>query len=86
MKPLKDQPINAIAYYEPLLQRYATNLINNKDAAEKITKEVLNNQYDLDKEEPSPNLYKVLLTDMRNRCFYYEQSIVFDRPVLKVPR
>ena len=81
----KDQPINAIAYYQALLQRYATALIHNKAVAEKLTKDVLNDQYDLDKQEPSAHLRKVLLTDMRNRFFYYQQSIIFDRPLVKVP-
>jgi len=85
MKRLKHHPTGAIAYYQPLLQRYAMRLINNKAAAEKITKEVLNNQYDLDKQEPSPQLQKVLLTGMRKRCFYYKQSKIFDRPLIKVP-
>jgi hypothetical protein len=85
MKRLKHHSISAIAYYQPLLQRHAMRLINNKAAAEKITKEVLNDQYDLDKQEPSPQLQKVLLTEMRNRCFYYNQSKIFDRPLIKVP-
>ena len=85
MKLLKHQPIVAIAYYQPLLQRYSMRLIHNKAVAEKLTKDVLNDQYDLDKQEPSAHLRKVLLTDMRNRCFYYQQSIIFDRPLIKVP-
>ena len=85
MKNLQYHPTDAIAYYQPLLQRHAMRLINNKAAAEKITKEVLNNQYDLDKQEPSPQLQKVLLTGMRKRCFYYKQSKIFDRPLIKVP-
>ena len=85
MKRLKHHSISAIAYYQPLLQRHAMRLIKNKIAAEKITREVLNSQYDLDKQKPSPHLQKVLLTDMRNRCFYYKQSKIFDRPLIKVP-
>jgi hypothetical protein len=85
MKRLKRHPTGAIAHYEPLLQRYVMRLINNKAAAEKITKDVLNDQYDLDKQEPSPHLQKVLLTDMRNRCFYFRQSKIFDRPLIKIP-
>ena len=85
MKRLQHHPTSAIAYYQPLLQGYAMRLIKNKIAAEKITREVLNSQYDLDKQKPSPHLQKVLLTDMRNRCFYYKQSKIFDRPLIKVP-
>jgi len=85
MKSIPSKPIDAITYYRPLLLRYAMRATNDKDSAEKITLQVLNDVYDLDRQEPSPYLHEILLTAMRNCCFCWKQIQIFNRPVLKVP-
>ena len=73
------------AYYRPLLERYALRLVKDATVAVTLVTEVLNDQYDLDKQEPSAQLRKTLQRDLRHLCFYWEQSQIFDRPVIKVP-
>jgi hypothetical protein len=82
MNDLKGVPKKAIVFYLPLLQRYAERLIHDKAVAGKIVQKVLNDQYDPDRQIPSPRLRKVLQTATRNRCIYYNQSVIFDRPVI----
>jgi len=85
MKSISSNTIDALTYYRPLLVRYAMRATNDKAAAEKLTRQVLNDVYDLDRQQPSAHLHKVLLTAMRNCCFYWKQMQIFDRPLIKVP-
>ena len=82
MKPVLAE---TIAYYLPILERYAMRLINNEVVTSKIVTEVLEDQYEIDGLIPSPHLKQLLLTDTRNRCICYAQVQIFDRPVVKVP-
>lgn len=75
-----------IAYYYPLLQRYARHLINNIAVSEILAKQVLDNQCKLDGLAPAGNLRQILKTDLYQRCFYWRQSTIFDAPPVAVPR
>lgn len=77
--------LNTIVYYEPLLQRYARRIIKDAEVAASLVMEVLEDQYEIDKLAPSPRLRKILKTDLLNRCHYWKQSQIFDRPLIKVP-
>ncbi len=74
-----------IAYYYPLLLRYATMIIRDHDEAEKIARKVLEDQYHINGLAPSKLLRLVLKTDVLNRCLYWKQFQIFDRPPIKVP-
>lgn len=85
MKTGKPNIGDTIAYYTPLLERYALRLINDESVAAKLVKQVLKDQYDIDELAPSKHLRRVLKTDLLNRCHYWKQSQIFDRPLVKVP-
>jgi len=85
MTSTQTNPVSAGAYYRPLLERYALRLVKDATAAAHLVTQVLNDQYDLDKQVPSAQLRKTLQRDLRHLCFYWEQSQIFDRPVIKVP-
>ena len=74
-----------IAYYYPLLLRYATMIIDDRDEAEKIARKVLEDQYQVNGLASSKLLRMVLKTDVLNRCLYFKQFQIFDRPPIKVP-
>lgn len=74
-----------INYYYPLLLRYATLLIEDHDEAEKIARKVLEDQYQVNGLAPSRFLRLVLKTDVLNRCLYFKQFQIFDRPPIKIP-
>lgn len=74
-----------IAYYYPLLLRYATMIIRDHDEAEKIARKVLEDQYHINGLAPSKFLRLMLKTDVLNRCFYFKQFQIFDRPPIKIP-
>jgi hypothetical protein len=74
-----------IAYYYPLLLRYAKMIIGDHDEAEKIARKVLEDQYQINGLAPSKLLRIVLKTDVLNRCLYWKQFQIFDRPPVKVP-
>ena len=74
-----------IAYYYPLLLRYATLVTGDHDEAEKIARKVLEDQYSINGLAPSKLLRLVLKTDVLNRCLYFKQFQIFDRPPVKVP-
>jgi len=82
-----DQPLLAktIAYFDPLLQRYARRLVHDEITAANIVQEVLECQYELNSLVPSKHLRQVLKTDVLNYCYYHIQAKMFDRPVIKVP-
>ena len=76
-----DQPhlAKTIAYYDPLLQRYARRLIHNDTIAAHIVLQVLECQYELNSLVPSKHLRQVLKADVLNCCFYHMQIKMFDR-------
>lgn len=74
-----------INYYYPLLLRYANVIIEDHDEAEKIARKVLEDQYQVNGLAPSKILRVVLKTDVLNRCFYFKQFRIFDRPPIKIP-
>lgn len=74
-----------MAYYHPLLFRYARRIVANEPAADKLVKQVLEEQYKIDQLKPSVGLRLLLKTDVRNRCYYIKQVQLFNRPPLKVP-
>ena len=83
MKPNKCA--RSIHYYNSLFQRYARRLIHDETVAEKLVKEVLEDQYEIDGLAPSPRLRQILKTDLLNRCHYWKKAKIFDRPLIKVP-
>lgn len=85
MKAIHSTTELAYAYYHPLLQRYARRLIHNAAVAEILVTQVLKDQYAIDELAPRTQLRNVLKTDLLNRCHYWRQSILFDRPPVKVP-
>ena len=74
-----------ISYFKPLLLRYARRLIHDATVAEQLVKQVLEDQYEIDGLAPSPRLRQILKTDLLNRCHYWKQAKIFDRPLIKVP-
>lgn len=78
-------PIQAltISYYKELLQRYARRMIHDETAAEEMVKKVLEDQYHIDGLAPTENLRKILKFDLLNHCYYYKNSKIFDRPLIK---
>src|SRR5574340_1246840 len=72
------------SYYDKLLQRYARRLVNDASAAAIIVKEVLEAQYDINGLVPAKHLRQVLKTDVLNRCYYWKQSQIFDRPPVRI--
>lgn len=85
MKKDNTSPETTIAYYYPLLQRFARRLIYNNAVAEILAKMVLDDQFKLDGLHPSGHLRQLLKSDLVNRCHYWRQSIVFDRGPEKLP-
>lgn len=69
----------SIAYYDPLLRRYARRLIHNDRLAADIVLQVLECQYELNSLVPSKHLRQVLRVDVLNCCFYHMQIKMFDR-------
>lgn len=83
MKTKTSIQAHTISYYKELLQRYARKMIHDETAAEKLVKKVLEDQYHIDELAPSKNLRKILKFDVLNRCYYYKQAKIFDRPLIK---
>ena len=80
----KPRLAETIAYYDPLLQRYARRLVHDEEAAASIVLEVLECQYELNLLVPGKHLRLVLKTDVLNYCFYYMQVKMFDRKAEKL--
>ncbi|MDE3182837.1 MAG: hypothetical protein KGM16_05405 [Bacteroidota bacterium] len=85
MNHINPAATTTIAYYYPLLLRYATIVTGDRDEAEKIARNVLKDQYQLNGLAPSKLLRLVLKTDVLNRCLYFKQFQIFDRPPIKIP-
>jgi len=75
----------AYHYYFPLLYRYARRLIGDNHAAFKLAAAVLRDQYSVDGLCASANLRSLLRVDLYNRCSFFNQSKIFDRPPIKLP-
>lgn len=72
---MKTQPPTlaiSIAYYYPLLKRFALKIVNNEEVASVIAQEVLEAQYELSGLMPSEFLSVFLKTDLINRCKIYK--------------
>lgn len=76
--------VNTVAYYDPLLQRYARRLIQNEAAAALIVQEVLEAKFQINGLVPAKHLRQALKTDVLNRCFFWLQSQIFDLSGSKV--
>ncbi|MEP6677470.1 MAG: hypothetical protein ABJA78_20075 [Ferruginibacter sp.] len=72
-------------YYFPLLYRYARRLTAEDSTAFELAADVLKDQYAIDGVAVSANLRALLRVDLYNRCSFFNQSRVFDRPPLKLP-
>lgn len=79
MKNQKPLLAKNIAYYLPLLERYAMRIINDTDAAAQLVLQVLEHQYEIDRLAPSKNLRLALKNDLLNRCHSFRQSTHFKR-------
>jgi len=75
----------ASEYYKPLLQRYARRILKDEAVAKCLVKKVLKGQYENNELAPPKYLLKILKADLLNHCYYYKQSQIFDRPLIKVP-
>ncbi len=83
MKSIKPNIWETVHYYLPLLKRYARCLTNDESASELLARKVLEDQYQIDGLAPSKKLRKVLKTDLLNRCIFWKQFIILDRPPVK---
>ena len=83
MKTIRLSLVCTVRYYTPLLERYARRLINNEWEAILLVNDVLEDLYEIDKLETLNHLRQLLKFDLCNRCFYFIQSQIFDRPLLK---
>jgi hypothetical protein len=73
-----------IAYYDPLLRRYARRFVHNDGIAAGIVLQVIEHQYELNGLVASKHLRQVLKTDVLNRCYYWKQSQIFKQNPAKV--
>jgi hypothetical protein len=85
MERNKTQFAKKIDYYQPLLQRYARFILKDEEVAKKLVKKVLEDQFEFNDLVPSDRLRKILKADLLNYCYYWQQSQIFDRPLIKVP-
>lgn len=85
METNKVQFANAIDYYQPLLQRYARCILKDAEVAKRLVIKVLGGQYEFNDSVPSIRSRKILKADLLNHCYYWKQSRLFDRPLIKVP-
>lgn len=74
MKSGKSYLPKTIAYYEPLLIRYARRMVHDEARAEKLVSDVLQTQYDRDELKPSNYLRSELKNTLWTRCYDYMQS------------
>jgi len=85
MKRFNPPFVGANEYYKPLLQRYARRILKDEAVAKSLVKKVLKRQYENNELAPSRCLLEILKADLLNHCYYYKQSQIFDRPLIKVP-
>lgn len=85
MKTTKPPLAHAGCHYIPLLERYARRLIKNEWEAIRLVNDVLKDQFEINRLVPSDHLRHTLKFDVRLRCFYFNQSRIFDRPPIGFP-
>jgi len=85
MGRIKSTLVGAIDYYKPLLERYSRRIIQDETVAKCLVKKVLEDQCENNELAPSPDLLKILKADLLNHCYYWKQSQIFDRSLIKVP-
>ena len=83
MKTIKSPVAHVGCHYIPLLERYARRLIKNEWEAIRLVNDVLKDQYQIDRLAPSDYFRQVLKFNVRMRCFYFNQSKIFDRPPIE---
>ena len=83
MQNISPSASKIIAYYYPLLMRYATMITGDQNESEKIARNVLEEQYEINGLAPSKLLRVVLKTDVLNRAFYFKQQQIFNRPKIR---
>ena len=72
-------------HYYCLLQRYARRLIHNEEAAAAIAAQALQDLLHTEGPVIDRRLRHFLKTDVHNRCHYWKQARIFDRPPVAVP-
>jgi hypothetical protein len=85
MGRIKSRLVEATEYYKPLLERYSRRIIRDESIAKCLVKKVLEVQYKNNELAPSPDLLKILKADLLNHCYYWKQSQIFDRSLIKIP-
>ena len=83
MQNISPSAAKIVAYYYPLLMRYATMITGDHNESEKIARSVLEDQYEINGLAPSRLLRVVLKTDVLNRAFYFKQQQIFNRPKMR---
>ncbi len=83
MQNISPSAAKTIAYYYPLLMRYAAMITGDQNESEKIARSVLEEQYEINGLAPSRLLRLVLKTDVLNRAFYFKQQQIFKRPKIR---
>jgi len=66
--------VNTVAYYDPLLQRYARRVIQNEAAAAIIVQDVLEAQFQINGLVPAKHLRQVLKTDSAGNEYAYRTN------------
>ena len=85
MGRIKSTLVEEIEYYKPLLERYSRRIIRNETVAKCLVKKVLEDQCESNEFASSPDFLKILKADLLNHCYYWKQSQIFDRSLIKVP-
>lgn len=83
MQNISPSAAKIIAFYYPLLSRYAARVTGDRNESEKIARNVLEEQYEINGLAPSKLLRVVLKTDVLNRAFYFKQQQIFNRPKIR---
>lgn len=71
--------------FHTLLQRYARRLVKDDAVAAAIAGQALEDLLHTEGPVIDRRLRHFLKTDVHNRCIYWKQSRVFDRPPVAVP-
>ena len=77
MKTKKAILAQTIAYYEPLLLRYAVIILRNQALAAQLVSEVLEAQYKYDGLLPSNYLRESLRENLLTSCRYHKKLLAF---------
>ncbi|MDE3185087.1 MAG: hypothetical protein KGM16_16885 [Bacteroidota bacterium] len=85
MSRIKSTQVGAIDYFKPLLERYSRRIIQDETVAKCLVKKVLEDQCKNNELAPSTDLLKILKADLLNHCYYWKQSQIFDKALIKVP-